>query len=75
VRELGFHLFAGNVAVSDAYGHIFDFEVGVQIGGMLVHSGDLLHGDQHGLLTIPAEIASQVPAAAEQQRKKRPKGN
>jgi 4-hydroxy-4-methyl-2-oxoglutarate aldolase len=70
VRELGFHLFAGNVAVSHAYAHIFDFGAAIQVGGMLVHSGDLLHGDQHGLLTIPAEIASQVPAAAQQEREK-----
>jgi 4-hydroxy-4-methyl-2-oxoglutarate aldolase len=70
VRELGFHLFAGNVAVSHAYAHIFDFGAAVQVGGMLVHSGDLLHGDQHGLLAIPAEIASQVPVAAQQERKK-----
>jgi regulator of RNase E activity RraA len=55
--------------VSRAYAHVFDFGVPVQIGGMLVHSGDLLHGDQHGLLTIPAEIASQAPAAAQLQRK------
>lgn len=48
----------------------FDFGVAVQIGGMLVHSGDLLHGDQHGLLTIPAEIAPQIPSAAQQERKK-----
>jgi 4-hydroxy-4-methyl-2-oxoglutarate aldolase len=44
VRELGFHLFAGNVAVSHAYAHIFDFGAAIQVGGMLVHSGDLLHG-------------------------------
>ncbi|HEV2401104.1 MAG TPA: RraA family protein [Candidatus Sulfotelmatobacter sp.] len=73
VRELGFQLFAGNVAVSHAYAHIFDFGTPVQIGGMQVHSGDLLHGDQHGLLTIPAEVASLVPAAAQQKRRKQQK--
>jgi 4-hydroxy-4-methyl-2-oxoglutarate aldolase len=64
VRELGFHLFAGNVAVSHAYAHIFDFGATVTVGGLEVRPGDLLHGDEHGLLTIPLEIASQVPAEA-----------
>jgi 4-hydroxy-4-methyl-2-oxoglutarate aldolase len=64
VRELGFHLFAGNVAVSHAYAHIFDFGATVTVGGLEVRPGDLLHGDEHGLLTIPLEIASRVPAEA-----------
>jgi 4-hydroxy-4-methyl-2-oxoglutarate aldolase len=31
---------------------------------MDVRPGDLLHGDQHGVLTIPAEIAAEVPDEA-----------
>jgi 4-hydroxy-4-methyl-2-oxoglutarate aldolase len=64
VRELGLQLFAGNVAVSHAYAHLFDFGSTVKVGGLEVHPGDLLHGDQHGLLTVPKEIASEIPAAA-----------
>ena len=64
VRELGLQLFAGNVAVSHAYAHIFDFGSKVKVGGLEVHPGDLLHGDRHGLLSIPKEIASEIPAAA-----------
>jgi 4-hydroxy-4-methyl-2-oxoglutarate aldolase len=64
VRELGLHLFAGNIAVSHAYAHIFDFGATITVGGLEVRTGDLLHGDEHGLLTTPLEIASQVPAEA-----------
>jgi regulator of RNase E activity RraA len=64
VRELGFHLFAGNVAVSHAYAHIFDLGRAVKIGGLEVRPGDLLHGDRHGILTLPNEIAAEVPAVA-----------
>lgn len=64
VRKLGFQMFAGNVAVSHAYAHIFDFGTTVEVGGLEVHAGDLLHGDQHGLLAIPREIASKIPAEA-----------
>jgi 4-hydroxy-4-methyl-2-oxoglutarate aldolase len=69
VRELGMQLFAGSVAVSHAYAHIFDVGAAISVGGMEVRPGDLLHGDRHGVLTIPAEIAAAVPAvAAEMQR-------
>jgi len=64
VRDLGLQLFAGNVAVSHAYAHIFDFGSKVKVGGLEVNPGDLLHGDRHGLLTVPKKIASEIPAVA-----------
>jgi 4-hydroxy-4-methyl-2-oxoglutarate aldolase len=64
MRELGFQVFAGNVAVSHAYAHIFDFGEPVRIGGLEVKPGDLLHGDRHGILTIPNQIASEIPLVA-----------
>jgi len=62
VRDLGLHLFAGNVAVSHAYAHIFDFGSTVEVGGLEIRPGDLLHGDRHGLLSVPTKIAAEVPA-------------
>jgi regulator of RNase E activity RraA len=64
VRAMGVQLFAGNVAVSHAYAHIFDLGASITVGGMEVRPGDLLHGDQHGLLTIPTEVAGAIPAVA-----------
>lgn len=64
VRNMGFQLFAGNVAVSHAYAHLFDFGGKVKIGGLDVEPGDLLHGDRHGILTIPNQIAAEIPAIA-----------
>lgn len=64
LRAMGIQLFAGNVAVSHAYAHIFDIGAPISVGGMEVRPGDLLHGDPHGVLTIPAEIARAIPAVA-----------
>ena len=64
VRAMGVQLFAGNVAVSHAYAHIFDLGAEITIGGMDVHTGDLLHGDRHGVLNVPLEIAAKIPATA-----------
>jgi regulator of RNase E activity RraA len=63
-KQLGFQLFSGNVSVSHAYIHIVDFGTPVEIGGLEVKSGELLHGDRHGMQSIPLDIARQVPAAA-----------
>ena len=72
VRQIGIQLFAGSVAVSHAYAHIFDLGVPVTIDGMDVRTGVLLHGDQHGMVSIPAEIASEVAnVAAKLQRSER----
>jgi len=69
VRTMGIQLFAGSVAVSHAYAHIFDVGATVKVGGMEVRPGDLLHGDRHGVLTVPKQIAARIPgAAAEMQR-------
>jgi 4-hydroxy-4-methyl-2-oxoglutarate aldolase len=64
VRAMGFQLFAGSVAVSHAYSHIFEFGATISVGGMEVRPGDLLHGDRHGLLTVPQKIAPKIPSVA-----------
>ena len=64
VRAIGIQLFAGSVAVSHAYAHIFDVGAAITVGGMEVRPGELLHGDRHGVLAIPAEIAAAIPGVA-----------
>jgi regulator of RNase E activity RraA len=64
VRALGFHFFAGGVCVSHAYVHLLEFGAPVTVGGLVVHSGDLIHADKHGALIVPKEIADEVPRAA-----------
>jgi 4-hydroxy-4-methyl-2-oxoglutarate aldolase len=65
VRDLSLQLFAGNIAVSHAYAHLFDLGAPVRIGGLEVQPGDLLHGNRHGLLKVPTEIVADIPRAAE----------
>lgn len=63
-ESAGFHYFAGSVAVSHAYVHIVEIGQPVEIDGLKIKSGDLLHGDLHGVQTIPIDIAPQIPAVA-----------
>jgi regulator of RNase E activity RraA len=64
VEKTGFHLFAGSVAVSHSYAHIVDFGEPVDIGGLKIHPGDLIHGDRHGVHTIPLQVAHEIPEVA-----------
>jgi 4-hydroxy-4-methyl-2-oxoglutarate aldolase len=63
VDALGFHFFAGSVGVSHAYVHIVEVGTPVAVGGLTVRPGDLLHGDKHGVISIPHEIADALPDA------------
>ena len=63
VRALGFQFAAAHVSVSHAYVHMVDFGLPVKLGGLWVKPGDLVHADQHGVVTIPPEIATRIPEA------------
>jgi regulator of RNase E activity RraA len=63
VRALGFQFVAAHVSVSHAWVHMVDFGLPVKVGGLWVKPGDLLHADQHGVVTIPPEIADRIPEA------------
>ena len=71
IRPTEFQMFAGNVAVSHAYAHLFDFGGTIQVGGLKIQPGDLVHGDCHGVQTVPLGIAGRVPDAAREIRQRR----
>jgi len=63
-ESAGFHLFAGSVSVSHAYVHIVEIGQPVEIGGLKIQSGDLLHGDLHGVQSVPLELVPRIPPVA-----------
>ena len=71
VRDLpdiaeGFQMLAASVLPSHAYIHVVDYSRPVDVAGMRVCDGDLIHADQHGAVVIPHNVATEVKAAAEQ---------
>jgi regulator of RNase E activity RraA len=63
-RAPGFQVFSSGLVVSHGQGAILDFNVTVNVCGMRVEPGDLLHGDENGLLTVPKDIVTELPAKA-----------
>jgi regulator of RNase E activity RraA len=68
VRDLtvlakGFPILAGKVGPSHAHVHVEGWGMPVDIFGMTVIDGDLIHADRHGAVLIPHELAAKLPAA------------
>ena len=69
VRDLdqwapGFQYLAGSIAASHAYAAPVAFGGEVEVFGMKVKSGDLLHADRHGAVVVPIALARALPEAA-----------
>jgi regulator of RNase E activity RraA len=63
-EAMRFPVFAGSDSVSHGYVEVVDFGGSVDIGGLKIKPGDLLHGDMHGVQTVPLNIAARVPEVA-----------
>ncbi len=60
----GFQLLADRIGPSHAHVHLVDFGGQVNVAGMQVGHGDLLHADRHGAVVIPFAVADKVAGAA-----------
>jgi regulator of RNase E activity RraA len=68
VRALKFHYFARGTVVSHAHFKIVRVGVPIQILGLEIKPGDLLHGDENGLMRVPAAAFEGLERAVEQVR-------
>lgn len=61
----GFQMLAGSIGPSHAYVHVVDYGINVNVHGMAVKSGDLIHADRHGAVVVPLETITPMQAAAD----------
>jgi regulator of RNase E activity RraA len=59
-RAPGFHVFSPGAVVSHGNAAVLDVNVPVSVCGLAIKPGDLLHGDESGLLTVPHQVAGAV---------------
>jgi regulator of RNase E activity RraA len=69
-ESIGLNAYAGNVSPSHAFSHVVEAGVGVEIAGLRLAPGDLLHGDANGIVSIPSVVAAQVALAAAEIRER-----
>jgi regulator of RNase E activity RraA len=60
----GFQMLAAAIVPSHAYVHAVDFGIDVEVAGMAVRSGDLIHADRHGAIVVPVDAIDAMLAAA-----------
>ena len=63
VAAIDFPCFSDGVICAHGFCHFTSIGEPVHVGGVLVHPGDLLHGDCNGVTTIPIAVASAVADA------------
>jgi 4-hydroxy-4-methyl-2-oxoglutarate aldolase len=65
VRKMGFHYFARGAVASHASYRIVRTGVPVEITGVTIRPGDLLHADENGLITVPEPGRDRLPSLVE----------
>lgn len=68
VRALGFRYFANGSVASHGHFRIVRVGIPIQIRGLVVRPGDLLHGDENGVLLIPRDGIERIPENVERIR-------
>jgi regulator of RNase E activity RraA len=59
-RVHGFHIFSPGSVVSHGTATFLEVGVTVNICGLTIHPGDLLHGDESGLLVVPVGFVDGI---------------
>ena len=64
-RTPEFHVFSTGWVVSHGYGVYIDLDITVSVCGLTIRPGELLHGDESGLVSVPIDIAEEVVKRAQ----------
>ncbi|WP_321831411.1 RraA family protein [Thalassovita sp.] len=59
----GFPVVAGSIGPSHGFVHVREIGTEVEIFGLRIKDGDLVHADRHGALVIPPEVMSDLEGA------------
>ncbi|PRY26100.1 regulator of RNase E activity RraA [Aliiruegeria haliotis] len=61
----GYPVVAGSLGPSHAFVHVRDFDCEVEVFGLTVQPGDLIHADRHGAVVVPPDVLTALTAAIE----------
>jgi regulator of RNase E activity RraA len=59
----GFQIIGGRIGPSHAHVHVVQMDRDVNVFGMLVQSGDIVHADYHGAVVVPHDAVKRLPDA------------
>jgi len=61
----GFQMLAASIVPSHAYVHVVEYGIDVNVAGMAVQSGNLIHADRHGAVVVPVDRIEAMQSAAD----------
>ena len=61
----GFPVLAGSIGPSHGFVHVLDFDQPVEVFGLNLKPGDLIHADRHGAVVIPQNVIPDFHTAIE----------
>ncbi|WP_166418784.1 RraA family protein [Cochlodiniinecator piscidefendens] len=61
----GFPVVAGSIGPSHGFVHVRELNTPVEVFGLKIRPGELIHADRHGALVVPEDIIPQLPDAIE----------
>lgn len=63
--EPGFLIIAGSIGPSHGYVHVREFGTQVNVFGLSIDEGDLVHADRHGAVVVPPDVIPRLGKAIE----------
>jgi regulator of RNase E activity RraA len=63
MESAGFQTFAGGPGVGGGFVDVLEAGEPVQVGGVVIAAGDLIHADRHGVVKVPLDLAPALPDA------------
>ncbi|MDH3747606.1 MAG: RraA family protein [Gammaproteobacteria bacterium] len=63
--EPGFPVIAGSIGPSHSFSHVREFGTPVEVFGLSIKEGDLVHADRHGAAVVPPDVIPKLGAAIE----------
>lgn len=63
LHAMGMKVWSEHVVASHGYIDVGQAQVPVDVGGLTVHPGDILHADVNGVVAIPADLLDKLPHA------------
>lgn len=66
LHAMGMHVWSEHVVVSHGHIDVGQADIPIEVGGLVVHPGDILHADCNGVVAIPKEILPDLPKAIDE---------
>lgn len=66
LHAMGMKVWSGSVVVSHGHINLGEADIPIEVGGLVVNSGDILHADRNGVVSIPRQVLDRLTEAIDE---------